>query len=120
MLIEQRIQKALENVLDVNIYYRTAPATDDDYVVIFKVSHNPSHSMGGDSGFASSVIQVSTYSKSYATAKGIKEKVRKELQNKSDDNIQAVNYENEIDMYDDNTKQYHVAQDFQVFHVEGF
>jgi len=99
--------------VDDRTYYVKAPQEEAQsklpYITVSKVSHLPSHSMGGDSGWISARIQIAAHSLDYMTGKLVIEAIRKLFEIYVEGNhavlmggvswVQAVNVDTETDLY---------------------
>lgn len=132
MIIEQAIitallaDSALIAVVGQRIYPVLAPQDiEAPYVVINKISGPRNHSMGGSSHLVNPRFQFSCFATTYAVAKQVSGLIQTVLQGYSGTlggvGGVAVNgcfYEDETDMYEDDTKLFHVALDFKLWHEE--
>lgn len=132
MLIEQAILNELAGtagltaIVGQRIYYVKAPQdVTVPYVVLFKVSGVREHSHDGASGLGNPRFQVSCFAETYYQAKQIAQQVQSALQGFSGTMggeggtpVGASFYANEMDIYEEATKLYHVALDFMLWHSE--
>jgi hypothetical protein len=132
MLIEQAIltkllaTSGLTDLIGERIYYVKAPQdVGIPYVVFFKVSGAREHSHDGASGLARPRFQFSCFSETYYEAKQIAEQIQSALQAYSGTmggaggvEVGASFYDNETDMYEEDTKLYHIAVDYMISHEE--
>lgn len=132
MLIEQALMtflKAQSDVTDLvstRIYFVRAPQdVSEPYIVVSKVSGPREHSHEGGDGMASPRFQLSSFSTSYATVKGIAAALQTVLQGYSgtmggESGVKVGNilYSNEVDLYEEDTRLHHVAADYIIWHRE--
>ena len=104
-------------------YLRTAVQdAASPYGVVFKVSPGKDYTHDG-SGLSESRLQCSCFADSYYTAKTFAHQVIDAMEvwpsstSTSAANVQAVFLAGETDLFEDATKDYHVALDFFVWHT---
>ena len=97
-----------------HVYFVKAPARAVrdvlPYITVSKVSHLPSHSMGGDSGWINARIQIAAHSKDYMTGKLIIRAIRNLFKDYIEGNptvlmggvswVQGINVDTETDLFD--------------------
>lgn len=92
------------------------------YVVHSRISGVRESAMGADTGVARARVQVSSYGLTYSSAKNVAKQSRLALQRYSGtigaDEILAIFVENDIDLYEEDTRLFHVASDYLVFYRE--
>ena len=95
------------------------------YIVVFKVDGPRDHSHEGSSHLANPRFQLSIYSTTYAEAKAIAAAVQAVLEGYTGTmggaggvDVNGVFYENETDLYEEETKLFHVAVDYKMWHRE--
>jgi hypothetical protein len=95
------------------------------YIVVFKVDAPRDHSHDGASHLANPRFQISIFSTTYAEAKAIAAAVQAALQGHAGTMggaggvaVGAIIYENEVDFYEEDTKLFHLACDYIVWHYE--
>ena len=132
MLIEQAIKTELESttaltaLIGERIYYVKAPQdVETPYIVFFKVTGPREHSHDGASGLAHPRFQFSVFSTTYYEAKQIAEQLQAALQAFSGTmgtgtgvHVGACFYEDENDLYEVESKLYHIAVDYTFWHTE--
>lgn len=107
----------LEALISTRVY-AVAPPQDVvlPYCVCSKVSNQRQYSHDGYSSLQRPRIQVSCFATGYLIAKQIAEQVIAALESwPGADNVQAAFMENEIDLYEQDTKLYHVPVDFLIW-----
>jgi DNA-binding NarL/FixJ family response regulator len=114
----------IEGLVGERIYYTQAvQEADTPYIVITKVSGLRVHSHQGTSSLANPRIQLSVFSATYLEAKQIAQAIQSVLQGytgtSEEIEIQSCLYINEVDMYEQESKLYHVAVDYEIYHKEG-
>ena len=132
MKIEQALSKellAVDGVTDLiaqRLYYVKAPQNvTKPYVVFFKASGPREYSHDGASNLARPRFQFSCFATIYYVAKQIAEAIRAVIEAFSGTMGGAGGVEvgscfciNESDMYEDDTRLYHVAIDYLIWHKE--
>lgn len=92
------------------------------YIVHSRISGVRESAMGSDTGVARTRVQVSSYGSTYSSAKNVAKQARLALQRYSgtigSDEILAIFVENDIDLYEEDTRLYHVATDYLVSYRE--
>lgn len=83
------------------------------YCVVKQVSDLRSYTFGGASGLDRPRIQISCFSLSYGQAKAMAVQVVAALEGWS--GVQAALKQNEIDLYEQDTKLHHVPVDFHIW-----
>lgn len=90
-----------------------------------KISGPREYSHGGPSELAHPRFQLSCWAKNYSTAKDIAEQVRLALQayrgtmgGAGGVTVYGAFLENEIDLYESDTRLYHIPVDFSIWHKE--
>jgi len=105
-------------LVSTRIYPVKAPAsTLKPFIVYYKISdvRNTSHS--GFSNLSMTRFQISVYSETYIAAKNIRSQVIACMENWIDrPTIQAVLPAGENDIYEDDTKIFHLPLDFIIWH----
>jgi len=133
MLIEQALKTYLEAQSGLialvpadRIYFVHAPQdTQTPYIVFFKVSGPRLHSHDGSSELANPRFQFSVFATTYYSCKQIAAQLQAALQGYSGTMgggsgvaVGSCFYENETDDYETDTKLYHVAVDYILWHEE--
>lgn len=131
MVIEQAIMTALlaastiSNLVVKRIYFATAPQdVVNPYIVFFKVSSVRVASHDGASGLAAARFQFSCFAETYKEAKSIALALQGVLEGYSGTlgaagGVQtSVFYENEQDLYEQDSKLFHIAVDYRFLHQE--
>lgn len=132
MQIEQAIKRELmadsgvTDLIGERLYYVRAPQdVVKPYVVFFKVSGLREYSHDGASELAQPRFQFSCFATIYYEAKQIAEAIRAAIEafsgtmgGESGVEIGSCFCMNESDMYEDDTKLFHVAIDYLIFHKE--
>jgi hypothetical protein len=95
------------------------------YIVVFKVDSLPEHSHDGDSHLDNPRFQVSNFSTNYAEAKLLAALGKTALVGYSGTmggaggvDVNGVFKVNETDLFEENTKLFHVAVDYKMWHRE--
>jgi len=119
---------ALTALVGQNIFYlgEVPQGVTEPYVVFFKVSTTREHSFSGSSQLARARFQFSVFSDSYYEAKQIVEQLQVALQGVTGNigdspyvNVGAILYENEQDLYETETKLYHIAVDYMITNTDN-
>jgi hypothetical protein len=110
-----RLTTQLSTAPVVKIYPGVAPQnTSTPYIVYSKVSADKKYEHSGPSNLSLDRLQISVFSSGYLTAKNVVARVITAMEGWGD--AQAVFKANEIDMYEPETKTYHIPVDFLVWH----
>jgi len=132
MTIEQALHTklagtaALTALVGERIYFRKAPQDVlKPYLVFFKVSAPREHSHDGASGLAVTRWQFSTFAETYKGAKDVTQQIQAALQGFSgvmggDGGvfIGASLYVDENDYYESDSRLFHIAADYRIWHEE--
>jgi len=132
MIIEQAILTELNTTAGLTalvgqrIYYTKAPQDVlEPYIVFIKVSSIRNHSYTGSSHFAESRFQFSIYSTTYAETKTIAKQLQTILECTSGNigtapgvDVGAIYYDNETDLFEPETRLYHLACDYLILHYD--
>ena len=132
MQIEQATLKELladsgvTNLIGERLYYVKAPQdVTKPYVVFFKASGPREYSHNGASALARPRFQFSCFATTYYQAKQIAEAIRAAIEAFSGTMGGAGGVEvgscfciNESDMYEEDTRLFHVAVDYLIYHKE--
>ena len=132
MLIEQGLmtyilaQSAITALVGQRVYFVQAPQdVTKPYIVVTKISGVREHSHDGSNHLARPRFQLSAFSTTYANAKSIASALQTALQGYKGTMggtggvaVGAVFYEDETDLYEENTGLYQVALDFFITHGE--
>jgi hypothetical protein len=88
-----------------------------------KIYSERNHALKNDSSVVEASFQFDVYAKSYNSVKAICEQLRKALQDFSGSmssvTVQAVLMINEIDDYEETTKEYKTMTEYKIFYVES-
>jgi len=110
-----KLTSGLSTAPVVKIYPGVAPQkTSTPYIVYSKVSADKKYDHGGPSELSLDRLQVSVFSSGYLAAKAVVARVITAMEGWGD--AQAVFKVNEIDLYEPETKTYHIPVDFFVWH----
>jgi len=130
MQIEQAVLKELladsgiTDLIGERLYYVKAPQdVAKPYIVFFKVSAPREYSHDGASKLARPRFQFSCFAMTYYEAKQIAEAIRVAIEAFSGTMGTGVEVGscfclNESDMYEEDTKLFHVAVDYLIYHKE--
>jgi len=132
MVIEQALriyilaQSAITAYIGDRLYFVRAPQNaEKPYIVFFKVTGPRLHSHDGASGLANPRFQFSVFSDKYSVAKKICAALQAALDGysgtmggESGVSVGAVFYINETDIYEPDSKVFHIANDYEVWHQE--
>lgn len=132
MIIEQAIltelgkNSTLTGLVSSRIYYVKAPQdVTEPYIVFFKVSSPRNHSYSGSSHLAESLFQFSVFSTTYTEAKSIVAQIQTSLQGFTGTMgttpgvyVGSCFFDNETDLYENETKLFHIALDFTMLHYD--
>ena len=132
MLIEQAILTQLNTfagliaLVGQRIYYIKAPqAVIEPYVVFFKVSAQRGYYTTADDGIVSSRFQFSVFSTTYSEAKSITAQISLALPRGPTNigttpgvDIGGLYYDNETDLYENETMLFHIACDYLINYYE--
>ena len=124
--------KAKVPLVDGRIYSLVAPQrTGEPFLVCTQISEVRDYSFGGFSNLTKSRLQISCYGKGYAAVKDVVEQVTGVMESvegvyyflhptfpitMTDGKITAVFKINELDFFEEDTRLFHVAVDFFVWH----
>lgn len=122
-MIEEAVRKKLlasqdlRNLVGDRIYVLKLPQNPTYPAVTFFKASNPRHH---DLDIAYPRFQFDVWAASYEAAKNVADEIRKALQREKGDwsgikVIQGV-YLNEIDLYEDDTKIYHIVSDYKIIY----
>lgn len=110
-----RLSSQLSTTVGTRIYPGTAPqGTSKPYIVYRKVSAGKEYSHAGSASLSRDRVQVSVFSTGYLTAKNVVAKVITAMETATV--FQATFKANELDLYESETKVFHVPVDFFVWH----
>jgi hypothetical protein len=110
-----RLSSQLSTTVGTRIYPGIAPQnTTTPYIVYLKVSAGKEYSHGGSVGLSRDRVQVGVFSTGYLTAKSVVSKVVTAMEGSTV--FQASFKANELDIYESETKMFHVPVDFFVWH----
>jgi len=132
MLIDEALithllaQTAITALVGRKIYPVIAPQNVvAPYIVVFKVDGPRDHSHDGASHLANPRFQLSVFSTTYSEAKAIAAALQAALEGYTGTMggaggvaVNGVFYENETDLYEPDTKLYHIAVDYKMWHQE--
>ena len=109
-----RLSSQLSSTVGTRIYPTVAPSSATlPYLVYFKVSADKQYAHSGASSLSVDRVQVSVFSTGYLVAKNIAAAVVTALEGWTS----AVVFKaNERDIYEDDTKTFHIPVDFRVWH----
>ncbi len=127
-----KTQATITALVGTRTYYVKAPQEDSagvlPYITVSKVSHLPSHSMGGDSGWINARIQISAHSKDYRTGKLIIQAIRNLFKDYLEGDstvlmggiswVQGINIDTETDLFDYDTEWHTCILDSFVMYQE--
>ena len=128
-MIEHALRTALiedatvNGYVDGRAYYSLAPQdVAKPYIVLTRVSGPREYSLDGPTGLYRARFQFSVFSQSYYEAKSIIDAIRSVLSGASGqlvedpaDTIGASFLDNELDLYEEETKLHHIAVDYLVW-----
>jgi len=130
MIIEHAIKEELllntnlTHLVSGRIYYVSAPQdVQTPYIVFFKVTAPREHSHDGASSLVNARFQFSVFDVTYKKCKEIAEEIRLSIQGFSGYMgggvyVNGCFYIDEIDNYEVETKLYHLAVDYSLWHHE--
>ncbi|MFA5866917.1 MAG: DUF3168 domain-containing protein [Actinomycetota bacterium] len=87
------------------------------FVIYQRISTRVVHAMSTDPSLESPRFQVSARGSSYASAKTVETQILAALRDYTDATIQRAFYENKADLYEPDTKLYHIPVDFIIWHI---
>ena len=130
MLIEEGLityllaQSGVTAYVGEQIHFVHAPQNvTAPYIIIIKISGVREHSHDGSSELAHPRFQLSVFANTYSEVKGIASALQTVLQTYSGTmgsvNVDVVFYDNEVDMYEQETGLYHTALDYIIWHTES-
>ncbi len=128
-MIEQAIRDTLVADSDVTalvgsrVHFAQAPQdVASPYIVLTKISGVRDHAHDGATGLAHARIQLSAFATTYYEAKQIVQAAQDVLQAYSGlmgtVQVDSCLYENETDMFETDTRLYHVTSDYVIWHEE--
>ena len=110
-----RLSSQLSSAVGTRIYPLVAPQkTTLPYLTYSKVSAVKQYTHSGSASLSNDRIQISVFSTGYLAGKTIAGAVVTALEGWS--TAQAVFKANELDLYEDETKVFHIPVDFRVWH----
>ena len=110
-----RLSSQLSSTVGTRIYPAVAPNSATlPYLVYRKVSADKQYAHSGASSLSFDRLQVSVFSTGYVTGKALAGAVVTALEGWT--SAQAVFKANELDLYEDDTKVFHIPVDFFVWH----
>jgi len=132
MIIEQAIHDELLATSGVTalvgekIHYVKAPQdVVPPYIVLTKITSNPTYSHDGAVNLCESVIQISIFATTYNSVKLIAAQVKNVLNAYSGTMggvsgviVNSCFHENEIDLYEEGQELYHLAEEYRLWHNE--
>lgn len=116
-------QSGITDLVGQRIFFvKAAQDVEKPYLVLTKVTGPRESSHDGASGLAHPRFQVSVFAETYAGAKVIALAVQAALEGyqglMDEVYVDGVFYDDENDFYEDDTKLYHVASDYIIWHGE--
>ena len=133
MLVEVALKQhllsksALTDLIGQKLYYQGEVPQDvvEPYVLFFKISTDRAHCYAGSSKLATARFQISIFAEYYYQTKLIAEQIQVALQGVTGNigdspyvNIGSSIYLDEVDLYETETKLYHLACDYQIAYTD--
>lgn len=133
MLIEQALmtyllaQSGITALVSTRIHFARAPQdVANPYIIVIKIDAPREHSHDGSSQLAHPRFQLSIFASTYSQAKNIAAAVQAALQGYSGTMggaggvaVGNVLYEDENDLYEEETRLFHVACDYIIWHEDS-
>jgi hypothetical protein len=113
-------------LISTRVYPEVAPqSASAPFLVYQRITTQRIHTMSADQGFVMATMQFTVWDNTITSARSVSEAVRAALQNHSGltggvggVTINATLMENEINLYDEKTKSFGVAQEYNIFYYE--
>ena len=123
MNIEESLSSRLKTevaLVDGRVFPVKAPqGTAAPYIAYLKVSNKRYYTHSGFNGVSKARIQVSCFGKTYASSKSVADQVKEALESWARiGKVQTVFIENELDLFNEEVKTYHIPIDFLITYDE--
>jgi len=118
--IDEALPQFIYDETGIDVYSSQATG-DPPFIVVTKISGPREHDLQGPEGLATPTFQVSVFARTKEQAKFITRQIQSKLKGSIDMygvKVRGIFYINEIDFYEDDTRLYHVASDYQIQHEE--